>query len=256
MPSSPRAATRILRPPLKHRRRNGYATKSPPRTAHCTIVVSDVAGFGDPGRTNANQTRVRDGLWWATERAFLRAGIAWDVCRREDRGDGILVLAPADIPKPLFADLLPITLAVALGVHNGAHPPEEQINLRIAIHAGEIHYDRHGVTGAALIHAVRLLDSTTLKGALAASSEELAIASSSWFYDEVIRHSEHSQATAYTPATVTSKETTTSAWIRLVADPSRTDGAAAAGRPLLPISELQAPAVDRAGVRAGGIPHA
>lgn len=219
VPSSPRAAPRILRPALNHLQRGGHADKHKPRTAHCTIIVSDVAGFGDPGRNNANQTRVRDGLWWATENAFLGAGIPWDACRREDRGDGILVLAPADISKPLFADHLPCTLARALAAHNEAHPPEEQINLRVALHAGEIHYDRHGVTGVALIHAVRLLDSATLKSALATSSEELAIASSSWFYDEVIRHSEQSSAAAYSPAVVTMKETTAAAWIRLVARP-------------------------------------
>lgn len=219
VPTSPRAAPRIPRPTLNQPDRNNQNHKPQPRTAHCTIVVSDVAGFGDPDRTNANQTRVRDGLWWATEHAFLRAGIRWDACRREDRGDGILVLAPADIPKPLFADHLPAWLADALRQHNEAHPPEEQINLRVALHAGEIHYDRHGVTGAALIHAVRLLDCETLKNALAASTEDLAIASSSWFYDEVIRHSEQSQAKAYTPAVVTMKETTASAWIRLGASP-------------------------------------
>jgi hypothetical protein len=217
VPTSPRAAPRMLRPTLNHPDRQNQESESQPRTAHCTIVVSDVAGFGDPDRTNANQTRVRDGLWWATEHAFLHAGIGWDACRREDRGDGILVLAPADIPKPLFADHLPAKLADALRQHNDAHPPEEQINLRVALHAGEIHYDRHGVTGAALIHTFRLLDSATLRNALATSTEPLAIASSSWFYDEVIRHSEQSEAKAYTPAVVTMKETTAAAWIRLVA---------------------------------------
>ncbi|GAA4533437.1 hypothetical protein [Amycolatopsis samaneae] len=185
-------------------------------TAHCTIVTVDIEGFGRYSRNNTNMVRVRHGLYLAMRHAFDTAGIVWESCRREDRGDGILVLAPADIPKTLFADHLPDTLLDALAGHNRIHPGEEQIRLRLAIHAGEINYDEHGVTGASIVHAFRILDSAELKQALEETAAVLAFAGSGWFFDEVIRHSERSRAQDYRATDITNKETTTRAWIRLL----------------------------------------
>jgi hypothetical protein len=70
---------------------------------HRTIVVVDVEGFGDQGRTNPHQVAVRDGLYRAMQDAFGHAGISWDDCGHEDRGDGVFVLVPAEVPKALLA---------------------------------------------------------------------------------------------------------------------------------------------------------
>jgi hypothetical protein len=184
--------------------------------AHRTIVIADIEGFGQLIRTNTNQVRVRRGMYRAIEHAFEAAGIAWASCGHEDRGDGVLILAPAEIPKRLFVEHMPEALVEALTRHNRTHPTAEQIRLRLALHAGEINYDEHGVTGSSINRAFRLLDADVLRAALAASSAVLAIIGSGWFFDEVIRHSEHSHASAYRPADVTNKEVTTQAWIRLV----------------------------------------
>ena len=74
---------------------------------HRTIVVVDVEGFGDRRRTNRDQVAVRDGLYRAMRDAFGRAGIQWDDCGHEDRGDGVFVLVPAEVPKGLLAESLP-----------------------------------------------------------------------------------------------------------------------------------------------------
>jgi hypothetical protein len=71
--------------------------------------------------------------------------------------------------------------------HNAKHPVEERIRLRMAVHAGEINYDDHGVTDRSVNLAFRLLDAPALKVALAESSGVLALIASSWFYDEVVR---------------------------------------------------------------------
>jgi hypothetical protein len=185
-------------------------------TAHRTIVIADIEGFGQLIRTNINQVRVRRGMYRALEHAFEVAGIPWASCGHEDRGDGVLILVPAEIPKRLFVERMPEALVEALARHNRMHPTAEQIRLRLALHAGEINYDEHGVTGSSITRAFRLLDADVLRAALAASSALLAIIGSGWFFDEVIRHSEHSHAGAYRPAEVTNKEVTTQAWIRLV----------------------------------------
>ena len=59
----------------------------------------------------------------------------------------------------------------------------------MALHAGEVNYDEHGVTAASVNLAFRLLDASALKAALAGSPGVLAVIASSWFFEEVVRHS-------------------------------------------------------------------
>lgn len=185
-------------------------------TAHCTVVAVDIEGFGRHSRNNINQVRVRHGMYQAMQYAFDNVGIPWDSCYREGRGDGMLMLAPAEVPKALFVDRMPDALVDALRKHNKIHPAEERMRLKLALHAGEINYDFHGVTGYAINHTCRLLDADVLKSALGESSAILAIIGSAWFFDEVIRQSEWSHARSYRPTVVTNKETNTLAWIRLL----------------------------------------
>ncbi|GHH38085.1 hypothetical protein [Lentzea cavernae] len=188
-------------------------------TAHCTIVAADIAGFGQHHRNNTNQVRIRHGMYKAMHSAFDTAGIPWSSSRREDRGDGVLVLASADVRKRLFADFLPNALVEALTAHNRLHPPQERIRLRLALHAGEVNYDQHGVTGSAINHTFRILDSDVVRSTLANSSAVLAIISSAWFFDEVVWHSELSLAKAYRQVDVSNKETKAQAWVRLLRPP-------------------------------------
>ncbi|MEV4312917.1 NACHT domain-containing protein [Actinocrispum sp. NPDC049592] len=186
---------------------------------HRTILVVDVEGFGDQRRTNPNQLSVRDGLYRSLRIAFDKADIAWSECRTEDRGDGVLILAPAAMPKAPFAELLPGALVAALREHNAEHPEVERIRLRVAMHAGEINYDDHGVTGASINHAFRLCDAPQLKTALAESQGIVAVISSSWFFDEVIRHSAACDLASYRSVNVAVKETNAVAWICRPDDP-------------------------------------
>ena len=180
---------------------------------HRAIVVVDVEGFGDQRRTNPHQVAVRDGLYRAMQDAFGSAGIPWDNCDHEDRGDGVFVLVPAEVPKALLAESLPPALVTALRAHNDGHPGPERIRLRMALHAGEVHYDQHGVTAVAVNLAFRLLDADPLKAALTSSSGVLAVIVSSWFFEEVVRHG--GAAPGYRPVEVAVKETTTTGWICL-----------------------------------------
>src|ERR1700733_14881882 len=190
---------------------------------HRTVVAVDVEGFGHPHRTDRNQVVVRDSLYQAMQIAFHRAGIPWRNHDHEDRGDGLFILVGPEVPKSLFVESLPAALASALRVHNRAHSDREQIRLRMALHAGEIRYDRHGATAAAINLTFRLLESEPVKAALAGSPGVLAVIASSWFYEEVVRHS--AADAAFHPVPVAVKETKTTGWICLPdhADPlSRT----------------------------------
>jgi tetratricopeptide (TPR) repeat protein len=212
---------------------------------HRTILVVDVEGFGDKRRTNPDRLAVRDGMYRAVQQAFAAAGVPWADCYHESCGDGIFVLIPADVPKGVFVESMPRELAEALREHNAAHRAQEQIRLRMALHAGEVYYDEHGVTAESINLAFRLLDARPLKAALADSPGSLAMIVSPWFFDEVVRHSPGSDAATYRPVQVAVKETSAIGWI------SRPD------HPYPPDTQKldRAPAGAAAGAAAAQVPH-
>jgi hypothetical protein len=122
----------------------------PQSAVHRTILVVDVEGFGSPTRADPDRLVVREGLYRALRRALRACGIPWSRCHVEDRGDGILLLAPAQLPKAPFVMSLPGELAEAVRQQNARHRGPEQMRLRMALNAGEVNYDEHGVTAASV----------------------------------------------------------------------------------------------------------
>lgn len=166
-------------------------------------------------RTRRNLRTLRAGMYDSVMGAFAAAGIPWKDCFWQDGGDSILVLVDGKVPKGAFAGQFLRKLRAALCAHNETHPPEEQINLRLALHAGEVAYDDHGVNGPAIIHASRLRDAPRLREALAASPGALAVIASEWFYGEVIRHDPAYEPSSYRRVPVDVKETNDFGWIHL-----------------------------------------
>ncbi|ADJ44192.1 hypothetical protein AMES_2369 [Amycolatopsis mediterranei S699] len=175
----------------------------------------DVEGYGAHRRTNRHRIAIRQGVHELTEAAFAAAGIPWERCDCRDLGDGLLILAPPEIPKSDIVDAMPDQLAAAVSAHNASAAPEEQVRLRAAIHAGEVTYDDHGVVGAAVNFTFRLCDSPALKSELATAPGVLAVIVSSWIYDEVVRHGPPERVTRYRERAVAVKETNTVGWIQL-----------------------------------------
>ncbi len=57
----------------------------------------------------------------------------------------------------------------------------------MALHAGEVCYDEHGVTAASINLAFRLLEADPLRAALAMLAQGvLAVITSAWFFEEVV----------------------------------------------------------------------
>jgi hypothetical protein len=199
------------------------ATSKPPQegpdqpesAVHRTIVVVDVAGFGDRRRTNPHQKAVRDGLYGAVAKAFDKADIPWGHCYREDRGDGLFLLVRPEVPKEAFVTSLPWELVAALREHNSTHSEQARIRLRMALHAGEIRYDGQGVTGESLNLTFRLVEAPALKSALARSAGVLALFTARWFFDEVVRHAPAADSGAYREVRAVVKETEATARIYL-----------------------------------------
>jgi tetratricopeptide (TPR) repeat protein len=203
---------------------------------HRTILVVDVEQFCDRRRRNVNQVAVRRGLYRSLYSAFETADIPWESCDREDRGDGVFILAAGDVPKAAFIEALPLALVDALRRHNNTHPDTERIRLRMAVHAGEVSYDDHGVTAASVNLAFRLLDAPALRSALVGSPGVLALIVSSWFFEEVVWQSSAEDAATYRHTVVVAKETTASAWIALPDHPYPPDDGATPNRRHVPLT--------------------
>ncbi len=183
---------------------------------HRAILIVDVENFGDPARTNAHQLAVRDAMYKALRQSFARARISWPGCAVEDRGDGVLVLVPPEVPKSWLVTRLPARLAEMLDRHNAACPAPERIRLRIALHAGEVHQDAHGFAGTSVNRTFRLIEAPPSRTALRDSSGVAALIVSDWFYDEVVRHHPAAGPSSFRQVRVVMKETEMTAWVRVL----------------------------------------
>jgi class 3 adenylate cyclase len=140
--------------------------------------------------TNLNNTqkaRLRKDMYDHFEQALLSCGVTEDPKEPFlDRGDGILALIrPADeIPKPLL--ISKFVPALRRQLVNPA--PDRRFRLRVAVHAGDVHYDGRGHFGEDLDVTFRLLNAPEFKEQLAGSTEPLALVVSDQMYRSAVRH--------------------------------------------------------------------
>ena len=104
-------------------------------------------------------------------------------------------------------------LAVGLLWHNRQANDATRIQLRAALDVGPVVSDPEGVSGQAIIHAARLLESPILKRQLADSAADLGVIVSTYVYDNVIAH--ESGPAGYQQVKLRVKESRMTAWMRL-----------------------------------------
>jgi class 3 adenylate cyclase len=152
------------------------------------IIAVDVEGSTD--KVNTAKAHIRQAMYALFESALLAAGITEEY--RDpliDRGDGVFALVhPADqVPKTVILDTFVPRLAELLAGHAEQYP-EVPLRMRVAIHAGEVHFDGKGCYGEALDQTFRLLDAATVKRTLKQSSAPLVLVVSNDIYQSVVRH--------------------------------------------------------------------
>ncbi|MET0133200.1 MAG: hypothetical protein ABW215_06360 [Kibdelosporangium sp.] len=184
-------------------------------TEHRAIVVTDIASFTDPARTQHVQTAMHEALYRILRTSFGESGVTLADCHLEDRGDGAMILVPPTFSKQALADQLPARLLAGLRNYNDVASSEAQLVLRIALHAGEVYVNSNGVVSQALNLAFRILDAKPAKSALAASGGMLALIASDDFYRTVIRNHPAAAPAAYRRIAVSVKKTETVAWLCL-----------------------------------------
>lgn len=182
---------------------------------HRTIVVVDIAGFTSAARTSTHQDEMHESLYRMLAQAFIEAGIDLTAkdCVVADRGDGVLILLPPEVPKSLLADRLPDRLEAGLKRHNAIHSEAAVVQLRVGLHDGEVKIGERGAVSPAVNFTFRIVEAEDAKKALRTSSAALAIIASEHFYHEVIQQDPAANPDQYVRIGVDVKQTHASAWL-------------------------------------------
>jgi hypothetical protein len=163
------------------------------RPRHRVIVAVDIEQ--STSRLDPVKAELRRALYDLFDQALRSAGIR----RRHrdrftDRGDGLLALIhPVDqASKPVVLNRVIPALRQLLADHNAGLAStgrlQEQLRVRVVVHAGEIHYDNNGCFGEALDIAFRLLDAPGVKAALRAADGPLILVISDEIHRTIVRH--------------------------------------------------------------------
>jgi hypothetical protein len=179
------------------------------------MFAVDIASFGSR-RDPDVQRYLRASVHGIVREACRAAGVGWDDCHHEDRGDGLFVIAGPEAGIDVLLEPLVVQLLAGVRRHNKLAGREAQIQLRVAVHAGYLQLDDHGATGVALTHLFRLLDAGPLKYRLAEVSGDFALIVSNHLFEEVVAYSVGViEPAAFACVPVVAKETRTWGWVWL-----------------------------------------
>lgn len=185
-----------------------------PAGENCTVLITDVVGFGAHHRNDRDRQIIRQA---SLDMMRVSLGPLWQICISGDRGDGLLIVAPPAIPTANVLERMHRDLPGELRVHNRTYGEPARMHLRVAINVGPVTSDSVGLSGHAIIRAARLLDAPALKEAMARSGASLGIIASEFVYDTVIRHAEGwTDPNQYVAVQATVKESSVPAWMQLI----------------------------------------
>ncbi|MEU8340992.1 hypothetical protein AB0C74_04810 [Spirillospora sp. NPDC048832] len=105
----------------------------------------------------------RSTMYQVIQEAARAAGLNWDDCEREDRGDGFFLLAPPSYSVHSLVISLAPEINKRLSHINNALPQQQQLRLRMAIHDGDLTRDDHGVVGPDINLLFRMLNAPALR---------------------------------------------------------------------------------------------
>jgi hypothetical protein len=193
----------------------GMTVTSDQGYAYRTLLACDIAGSA--GRGELRLQEIRGVLRAALGEALAVAGLDGRDFVQADTGDGLVLVAPAALPKAgLLVPLLP-ELAARLREHNGRAAEAGSLRLRVAVHAGEVRLGADGgVSGAPLETLARLLDAAPLRRALRDGTTGTPVAAilSQHVYEETVGHGHAGlEADAFTAAEVRVKAFAAPGWL-------------------------------------------
>jgi len=208
---------------------------------HRTILAIDVEGFTRRPRRDVDRLLMRKELYRLLEQALARAGLRPEDFRAEDRGDGVLVLLNAEVPKTRVLPWLVLRMAAELNRYNRTAPEATRIRVRAVVHAGEVASDAYGHASKDLNLTFRLLDSDLLRGYLANARTSLVLLVSASIYNDIIEQGYREiDAEAFQPVQVVAKSTHALAWVYV---PGRHNGVATGQQRPGPTTPTAPPAI-------------
>jgi hypothetical protein len=186
------------------------------------IVAVDAKGYG--GSDELTQHEIQAAIPALLDAAAERSGLdrsEWDV---HPAGDGEMAVLPLSTEEPRFLDLYVQELSYALRRHNHNRTEAGRLRLRLAVHHGSAVSSAAGYSGRGIVTAARVVDSDTLRDALAGAGADLAVAVTAPVYQDVVVQG-HSRLRPedFVPASVRNKEYGEPVWIHV---PGRSPAAA------------------------------
>ncbi|SNS72940.1 Cyclic nucleotide-binding domain-containing protein [Actinomadura mexicana] len=209
-------ATGVPLPPQPAQPVAAVAPSSGPPWAgqNCTVVLTDITGSSSRGRNDKDRSEVRRAMYTALQESFEEAGVPWDGCYSQDRGNGALIVVPPKTPTATVIDPVIPLLGMRLRRHNHRSSEAARVQLRVAVDVGPVLPEPSGVSGRPIITAARLLDAAPVRERLAATRADLGVITSRFVYDSVIAHSPgYVDADEYEPIRCQVKETDIDGWV-------------------------------------------
>ena len=184
---------------------------------NCSILFVDIAGFGAHDRDDEDRRLIRAQMYDFVRDALETSKASWEEIYWEDRGDGMLIVAPPALPTTSILDPALAELAARLRRHNRqASGGPVRMQLRLAVTVGPVVRDDYGVSGESIFHAARLLDASVLKEQLARTAADLGVIVSTFVYDTVVKHGPGLlDPAAFQQVTCRVKESQITAWMHL-----------------------------------------
>jgi CRP-like cAMP-binding protein len=180
---------------------------------NCTVIMTDVVAFGAQQRNDTDRLTIRRMLSSMTQSATQ--GLTGIIS--QDRGDGLLIIVPPNVPTAKAMDQFISALPNAINMHNSTHHNSARVKLRLSVNVGPVVSDAMGVSGEAIITAARLIEGPAFKSSFVNSSACLGVIVSPFVYDTVIRHSQDQEyVKSYSTVAVEVKEFRTTAWMTLI----------------------------------------
>src|SRR6185437_4112268 len=195
--------------------RGGAAQSGPPQSGRALRMafVLDVAEYGT--RPVPDRDDVQRRLRHLVAAMLAECGLTLDarVVDHQWTGDGINAVLPSDIDPPAVLSMLLRSLTALLSEDNGRHP--DRIRMRMALGVGLIERRAAGFGGPVIVDINRLVDSAALRSAYAGEpAADLVAAVSDQVYTLIIQPGYPGIPSGqFTPANVTAKEFSGSAWI-------------------------------------------
>jgi hypothetical protein len=188
-----------------------------------TILLFDIEQFGT--RDDVEQAFLRRLLYEVVDATMLAAGIDETARLRADRGDSVMELIDVQASVPALLKTLLAEAPALLHNKNRLMAAGTRMRLRIVLSSGYVAIDQNGWVGSDLNHAVRLLNSGTLRDSLKQREDDHVLCVSDGIYQGVVRHGPLGvRPDDFHRITVETKEGPTVAWVH--GDPATRAGAA------------------------------